>query len=81
MTFPELRARLYDISIVRDNEPSPVPRDEGRRIEMQPRRLVATTALRLWVGLSPCRGFDEAFIDALTPRFLPIRNVELVRPA
>ena len=79
LTFPELRVRLDDITIVGQRDPGPQPDPGDRFIPKDRRRVVLTTVAHIIYGYAylHAEASMTAFVDATDPRFIPLTNVRV----
>jgi hypothetical protein len=79
LTFPDLRVRLDDITIVGQRDPGPQVDPGDRYIPKERRRLVLTTVAHIIYGHAYVheQASMTAFVDATDPRFIPMTNVRV----
>jgi hypothetical protein len=79
LTFPDLRVRLDDITIIAQRDPGPQADPGDRYIPKEPRRLVLTTVSHIIYGDAYVheQASMTAFVDATDPRFIPMTNVRV----
>lgn len=79
LTFPDLRVRLDDITIVGQRDPGPQPDPGDRLIPKGRRRVVLTTVAHIIYGYAYIheQASMTAFVDATDPRFIPMTNVRV----
>lgn len=79
LTFPDLRVRLDDITIVAQRDPGPKPDPGDRFIPKTRRRIVLTTGAHIIYGFAYMHEQSSmtAFVDATDPRFIPMTNVRV----
>lgn len=79
LTFPDLRVRLDDITIVGQRDPGPQVDPGDRFIPKGRRRVVLTTVAHIIYGYAYIheQASMTAFVDATDPRFIPMTNVRV----